>query len=68
MKENTLVFVVKMNRWGDPEMHSYVLGAFTSKLQAEYAAKEEGEYRGGKYEGEVIELELDAWHEKGEWP
>lgn len=58
------IFVVTMYRWGDPENHSYVIGAFTSRLRAEYAAKDEHEYRGGKYDGGIRELTLDEMYDR----
>ena len=58
------LFVVTMYRWGDPEQHSYVIGAFTSRLRAEYAIKDEREYRGGKYEGSIRELVLDEMYDR----
>jgi hypothetical protein len=53
------VYVVTMYRWGDQESHSYVVGVFASKLQAEHVAYDEREYRGGKYEGHITEWTLD---------
>jgi hypothetical protein len=54
------VWVVTMRRWGDPEMHSYVVGVYSSKRLAEYSGKDEREYRGGKYEADIKAFKLDA--------
>ena len=45
-----LMYGVTMQRWGDNETHNYVLGVFTTKLNAKKAGELEREYRGGKYE------------------
>jgi len=55
------VFVVTMYRWGDRENHSYVLGVFTTKENAEKAGEAERQYRGGsKYFYECLEVALDS--------
>lgn len=48
------VFVVKMNRWGDSELHSYVEGVYDTREQAEEMGQLEKAYRGGKYEPEIL--------------
>ena len=58
------VFVATMYRWGDPEAHSYVIGVFSSKLQADYAIKDEHDYRGGKYEGGISEHVVDEMYDR----
>lgn len=58
------VWVVEMLRWGDRENHSYVIGVYGSKYQAELAGKDEREWRGGKYEPELKEFEIDAYPKK----
>ena len=45
-------------RWGDRELHSYPVGVFEKKHKALICAETEREWRGGKYECEVIESEF----------
>jgi len=54
------VFVVKMNRYGDREKHSYVLGVWSTREEAEKAGNVEKYYRAGKYEPEIFEFTIDA--------
>lgn len=56
------VWVVEMLRWGDRELHSYVIGVYSSQKEAEEAGKEEREYRGGKYEPEINEFVIEEDH------
>ena len=49
-------YVTTMYRWGDPEGHSYVLGVFSSKEDAELYGQMEYQYRGHKYEPVVLEF------------
>lgn len=58
----TPVFVVQMDRWGDDESHTYVVGVFSSRMAAMHAGIDEKNYRGGKYEPRVVELGLDDWY------
>ena len=59
------VYTVTAYRWGNKENHSYVLGVFNKKQPAITAAETEEEFRGGKYECEVCEWEINKWkHEK----
>lgn len=53
------VYTVHAYRWGDREMHSYSVGVYSKKLAAMKAAGTEREWRGGKYECEVLEWVLD---------
>lgn len=53
------LYVVEMLRWGDREAHSYVIGVFTDKEQAETAGKAMVTYRGGKYEYCITEQILN---------
>lgn len=55
------VYVAHMFRWGDEEKHSYVVGVFTSRQDAIDACVAENIYRGGKYEGRVLETQLNTW-------
>lgn len=54
-----IVYTVHAYRWGDRELHSYTVGVYSKKAAALKAADAETEYRGGKYECEVIEFEVD---------
>lgn len=54
-----IVYTVHAYRWGDRENHSYTVGVFSKKHAAMKAADEEKDYRGGKYECEVLEMEID---------
>ena len=49
------VYTVHACRWGDTETHSYIVGVYAKKQAALNAATTEEEYRGGKYECEVLE-------------
>lgn len=53
------VYTVHAYRWGDRELHSYSVGVYSKKHAALDAAKTEENYRGGKYECEVLEWTLD---------
>jgi len=54
------VYIVTAYRWGNKEAHSYVVGAFDVKEVAVNQANYEKEYRGGKYECEVICIGLNT--------
>ena len=54
-----LIYVVTAYRFGDRELHSYVVGAFDVAEKAIKHAKLETEWRGGKYECEVRSMELN---------
>lgn len=54
-----VVYTVHACRWGDRETHSYIVGVYFKKHAALKAAETEENYRGGKYECEVLEWELD---------
>lgn len=54
------VYTVTMYRYGDREMHSYVLGVYTDEQQALKEAEAEREYRGGnKYIPEILKVQMD---------
>lgn len=55
-----IVYCVTAYRWGNKEAHSYVVGVFDSLELAVEAAIAEKEWRGGKYECEVISMPLNA--------
>lgn len=53
------VYVVKMNRWGDNESHSYIEGVYSDIKIAVEAGMWNKTYRGNKYIPEIVEFELD---------
>lgn len=63
MKRNT--YTVHAYRWGDRELHSYLVGVYSKKHAALNAAEAETEWRGGKYECEVLEWLPDGKNEDG---
>ena len=64
MKSNKY-YTVHAYRWGDRELHSYLVGVYTKKHAAIKAADDLCTYRGGKYECEVIEWIPDGKYEDG---
>jgi hypothetical protein len=56
------VYTVTMYRYGDREKHSYVLGAFSTESDARECGEKEKDYRGGKYEPEIIKFYVDSQH------
>lgn len=56
----TKVYIVTMYRYGDREKHSYVLGAFSTENNAREWGEKEKDYRGGKYEPEIIRFYVDS--------
>ncbi|MCG7985018.1 MAG: hypothetical protein JAY90_19990 [Candidatus Thiodiazotropha lotti] len=59
------IYTVHAYRWGDRENHSYSVGVYSKKHEALSASEAEKEYRGGKYECEVIEWIPDGKNEDG---
>ena len=55
-----MVFVTTMYRYGNRELHSYVLGVWSTREIAMQAGETEALWRGGKYEPEVTEWKVDA--------
>ena len=53
------IYVVDMLRWGDRELHSYVIGAFSNKEAADLAGDAEVTWRAQKYEYCITEVDLD---------
>jgi hypothetical protein len=53
------VYTVHAYRYGDRQSHSYAVGVYSKKNKALEAAEAEEEYRGLKYECEVLEWEVD---------
>jgi hypothetical protein len=48
-----------MRRWGDDEMHSYLLGIFSTECLAKENGQRERENRGGKYEPSIFLCKID---------
>ena len=51
-----------MLRWGSRENHSYTLSIHSTIQKAYNAGESEAINRGGKYEYEIIEMEIDVIH------
>ena len=56
------VYITEMLRYGSRENHSYVHSAWSTPELAYAAGEAEAADRGGKYEFEIIEMELDNPH------
>lgn len=54
------VYTVNAYRFGNRERHSYCVGVYSKKHAALAAAVMEEDYRGGKYECEVLKWTLDS--------
>ena len=54
------VYTVFAYRWGDRENHGYIVGVYSKKHAALKAAQVESDFRGKKYECEVLELAVDG--------
>ena len=54
-----ILYVTEALRWGDRESHSYVVGVYDTKEQAELAGNVEKTWRGGKYDYTVNEYLLN---------
>jgi len=54
-----MLYIIHAFRYGNHENHSYLVGVFTDKETALKEADTEEDYRGGKYECEVTEWEVD---------
>jgi len=57
------VFTVVAYRWGRRECHSYVVGVYPTAADALNAAEIEEDYRGTKYECEIMEFTLGIGQE-----
>jgi len=53
------IYIVEALRWGDRELHSYVVGAYSTIEYATAAAAYETDGRGGKYECVITTNKLD---------
>jgi hypothetical protein len=58
--ENREVHVVTMRRYGNREAHSYVLGVWSTREEAEKNGHIENLWRGGKYEPDISTWVVDA--------
>ena len=54
------MFIVKMERWGDYENHSYLIGVFNNYMTASLEGQNHRQYRGGKYEPKIIALDIEG--------
>jgi hypothetical protein len=64
--QNNKIYIVTMYRWGNKENHSYVIGAFTDSKEAVKAGISHSQYRDGKYDPEIIEVDLNrVYYEDG---
>jgi len=55
-----MIYITEMLRWGDDESHHYILGAYSTKEDANFAGEVEKSWRGGKYDYRVVRKQLDA--------
>lgn len=53
------VYVVTMYRHAGRDGHSYVIFVTDNERMAVHAEKLECEYRGGKYDGEIVKIKLN---------
>jgi hypothetical protein len=60
---NPQVYTVIAYRYGNREAHSYPVGVYATAADALKAAEIEEDYRGGKYECEVMEFTLGIGQE-----
>ena len=58
--ENKYMYIIKMNRWGSDENHSYIVGVYTSLRKAIREGKKQSQGRSGKYEPMIYSCKLDA--------
>lgn len=58
--EDITLYVVKMERWGDPELHSYLVGVYEDEVVAKGVGDSEEEWRGGKYKARIEPLVLNS--------
>ena len=52
-EKSRVLYVVRMERWGDPEIHSYNIGVYDCLSKAKAAGNENKIERGGKYEPKI---------------
>jgi hypothetical protein len=55
----TKFYLVVMQRYGNPDGHCYFIGLSKNRAIAGVAGRAHRDYRGGKYEAHIIELERD---------
>lgn len=61
------VYVTLAHRFGDYELHSYIVGVSTTKDLAVRLAEEEADFRGGKYGCVVREVQVDLPFDEATW-
>ena len=64
------MYMVRMDRYGKPENHNYVIGLFSDQETAKYAGLIEEYWRGGKYRAKCVFLSNNVDvidNEKEEW-
>ncbi len=61
------IYITEMLRWGEEETHHYIIGAYSTDVQAEFAGEVEKTWRGGKYDYRVIEVVLDQPTDDDKW-
>jgi len=64
IKDDNKVFVVTAYRWANKESHSYVVGIYQTENDAIYYADKEEDYRGGKYNCEIIKVSIGDYRDK----
>ena len=60
------VFVTTMYRYGNRELHSYVLGVWSTLEIAMQAGETEALRRGGNYEPQITEWEVDKYENQSD--
>ena len=55
-----MLYITEMLRGNDLESHHYIVGVYSSKGLAIFAGEVEKSWRGGKYDYQVVHMELDA--------
>lgn len=54
------IFITQMLKWGSTDSRNYILGAYSTKAEAEYAGEVEKSWRGYSYEPNIVEIVLDS--------
>jgi hypothetical protein len=54
------VYVTLMRRWGGEEAHHYIEGVYTTHELAMRHGIANRNYRGGKYEPHIVEMEMES--------
>jgi hypothetical protein len=53
------MFVAEALRHGDDESHHYLIGVYSTEVQAKFAGEAEESWRGGKYVAKITKLTVD---------